>query len=204
MPTSAASESTAGHFDLGPLGGERSRIDRIVTRLDEADDPTERADLGSELVRSTSRYEDTLERTVYPRLAGPADADPAAGLKGRLDELRTAMTVIHERTRHMTPRNVHQSDPQGFEDALDTVVRLLSALLVAQDAELKAVVAGLSVEDAHALTGEIAHVYKVASERPEPPKTALGRLVANANVKLDHIFEDVSTPHHPGAETIDG
>lgn len=76
-PTSDASESTADDVDLGPLRAERARIDRILTRLDETDDLTERADLSSELVRSTSRYEDTLERAVYPRRAAPDEADLA-------------------------------------------------------------------------------------------------------------------------------
>jgi hypothetical protein len=55
---------------LGPLHDERLRIDRIVDRLDLTDDLTERADLASELVRSVSRYEDTLEPTLFGRMDG--------------------------------------------------------------------------------------------------------------------------------------
>jgi hypothetical protein len=93
------SEKDAG-LDFGPLQEERLRIDRIVSRLDVTDDLTERADLASELVRSVSRYEDTIERA--------------------------------------------------------------------------------------------------------PPRTAVGRFFSNAHVKLDHTFEDVATPSHPGADTING
>ena len=60
---------------LGPLHDERLRINRIVDRLDLTDDLTERADLASELVRSVSRYEDTLERTLFPRIDGLDDAE---------------------------------------------------------------------------------------------------------------------------------
>ena len=45
---------------FGGFSEDRLRIDRIVSRLDVTDDPIERADLGSELVRAVSRYEDTL------------------------------------------------------------------------------------------------------------------------------------------------
>ena len=49
---------------FGPLHDERLRIDRIVSRLDITDDLVERADLASELVRSVSRYEDMIERSL--------------------------------------------------------------------------------------------------------------------------------------------
>jgi hypothetical protein len=32
----------------------------------------------------------------------------------------------------------------------------------------------------------------------------VGRFISNAHVKLDHTFEDVATPRHPGADTING
>lgn len=49
---------------FSPLEDERERMERILDRLKVADYLTERAELGSELVRSASRYEDTLERAV--------------------------------------------------------------------------------------------------------------------------------------------
>ena len=54
-----------GHCTVSDCG-----IDRIADRLDVTDDLTERADLASELVRSVSRYEDTLERVLFPRMDG--------------------------------------------------------------------------------------------------------------------------------------
>jgi hypothetical protein len=54
------------------MQGERARIERIASRLDVADDLTGRADLGSELVKSISRYEDTFERALLPMLEGHA------------------------------------------------------------------------------------------------------------------------------------
>ncbi len=55
-----------------------------------------------------------------------------------------------------------------------------------------------------ALSEEVTHAFRTASERPRPPRTAVGRFLSNAHVKLDHTFEDVATPQHPGADTLKG
>src|ERR1700689_3457557 len=107
--------------DFGGFSEDRLRIDRIVSRLDVTDDPTERADLGSELVRAVSRYEDTFERVLRPRLKESGRAPTEAVDRDR-ETLRQAMDEIHQRTMGIDPRNVHASDGQGFEDALTTVV----------------------------------------------------------------------------------
>jgi hypothetical protein len=188
---------------LGPFSEERLRIDRIITRLDETEDLEERADLGSELVRSISRYEDTFERVLLPRLER-SDGGVLRQLDSEREVLRQAMDDIHHRTTGIDPRNVHASDGQGFEDSLTNVVAGARALLAVEDSELGALLDTLSDDERKDLAGEVAHAFRSASERPRPPRTALGRFVSNAHVKLDHTLEDVSTPHHPGADTIDG
>jgi hypothetical protein len=188
---------------LGPLHEERLRIDRIVTRLDVTDDLVERADLGSELVRSVSRYEDTLERAVFSRPEGSADRTLGELSRNR-DQLRDAMTVIHKRTMGIDPRNVHASDAQGFEDALDAVVEGLRALLPAEDRQIAALVGSLGPEDRRQLAEDVAHRFHSASERPRPAHTTVGRIISNAHIKLDHTFEDVAAPTHPGADTVNG
>ena len=72
-------DASEGSLIFGGFSEDRLRIDRIVSRLDVTADPIERADLGSELVRAVSRYEDTFERVLRPRLeeSGPAQIDPA-------------------------------------------------------------------------------------------------------------------------------
>ena len=105
--------------DFGPFSEERARIDRILARLDVTEDLIERADLGSELVRSASRYEDTFERVLLPRLEGSSH-DVLDGLQQDRDHLREAMEDIHQRTMGIDPRNVHAADGQGFEDTLET------------------------------------------------------------------------------------
>jgi hypothetical protein len=188
---------------FGPLYVERLRIDRIVSRLDVADDLAERADLASELVRSVSRYEDTVERSLLVRLT-----DSPSVVLEELDQergqLRELMTVIHKRTMGIDPRNVHAADGQGFEDTLEDVVHRLRALLLGEDRQISALMESLVPEARQKVSDDITHTFRSASERPYPPHTAVGRLLSNAHVKLDHTFEDVATPSHPGADTING
>ena len=188
---------------FSPLEEERERMERILDRLKVADYLTERAELGGELVRSASRYEDTLERAVWSA-APDADAAVLKELESDRSALREVMTKIHEATMHVDARNVHAPDPEGFEDTLNEVCDRLRAILVKEDREIRAIDSALdNDEDRTKLTHDIAHALKNASERPEPPKTALGRLVTNANVKLSHNVEDASPPEHPAADTID-
>ena len=90
LPTERTNSEESGDTPLGsegesvtpgPLREERSRIDRIVSRLDVTNDPTERADLAGELVGSVSRYEDTLERAVFPRMDESAQDRPRNWIK---------------------------------------------------------------------------------------------------------------------------
>ncbi len=194
-PTKKLPESFA------PLEEERGRIERILDRLDVADDSTERADLGSELVRSTSRYEDVLERIAWPLCDG--DGGAMRQLEGDRDALREAMIVIHDATKHIDARNVHAPDPQGFEDALDVVRRDVRSILAKEDDILVAIDAAVSApEEREQFSADLDHAIHNASERPVPPKTAVGRFITNASVKLDKNFEDASTPQHPAADTI--
>jgi hypothetical protein len=190
-------------LNFGPLREERMRIDRIVSRLDVSDDLAERADLASELVRSVSRYEDTIERALFVRLE-PSASVALEELGREREQLREAMAVIHERTMGIDPRNVHASDGQGFEDTIEDVVHRLRALLLGEDRQIAALIGSLGSEDRRQLVEDIAHTFRSASEQPYPPRTAVGRFLSNAHVKLDHTFEDVATPSHPGADTING
>jgi hypothetical protein len=185
---------------LGPLHDERLRIDRIVDRLDLTDDLTERADLASELVRSVSRYEDTLERTLFARMDGLDNEE----LEAQRHHLRDALKLIHERTTGIDPRNVHASHGQTFEDTLSDAVVTLRKLLSVEDRYRASFVERLNPDERGQLTEEIAHAFRSASERPDPPHTAAGRFISNLAVKLDHKFEDVATPTHPGSDTVDG
>lgn len=185
------------------LSEERARIDRITSRLDVTADLIGRADLGSELIRSASRYEDTFERVFAPRLTGSAP-DLLLTLERDREDLRVEMDEIHHRTMGIDARNVHASDGQGFENTLEAVVVKLRALLALEDRQATALLTSLGTDEREEFDKEVAHAFRSASERPRPPRTAVGRLLSNAHVKLDHTFEDVATPHHPGADTVEG
>lgn len=187
--------------DLGPFSEERARIDRITARLDVTEDLIERADLGSELVRSASRYEDTYERALLPRLKASSQ-DVLDELQRDRDRLREAMEDIHRRTMGIDPRNVHAADGQGFEDTLDVVVVDLRALLGKEDREVAMLMENLGPGERSQLAEEVAHSFRGASERPRPPRTPVGRILSNTRVKLDHTLEDVATPQHPGADIL--
>lgn len=208
-PTELSSESGGAAVPAAPwhltsvLAEERARIERILARLQETDDLVERADLGSELVRAASRYEDTLEQS-YLKAEPAAGGDTGAKLEEDRDALRSVMTVIHEDTMHVDPRNVHAPDPQGFEDALSEVISRLRSILDDEDRLVGSRLTGASAADRAALEEQAAHAYRHASERPRPPRTRLGRALANAHVKLDHTLEDVATPQHPGAGVVRG
>jgi hypothetical protein len=204
MVEPAKRESQEGLLTFGEFSEDRLRIDRIIERLDVTDDLSERADLGSELVRAVSRYEDTFERVLRPRLVGSGSDHLLDEQDRDREELRQVMDEIHQRTMGIDPRNVHASDGQGFEDALAAVVAKVRTLVVLEDREIADVVATLDSPQRQELTDEVIHAHRSASERPRPPRTTVGRFLSNAHVKLDHTFEDVATPHHPGADTVDG
>jgi hypothetical protein len=202
MVEPAKNNSEEKALAFGGFSEDRLRIDRIVERLDVAEDLVERADLGSELVRAVSRYEDTFERTLRHRLEG-SEGDLETLDRDR-EALREAMDDIHERTMGIDPRNVHASDGQGFEDALSEVVAKARALLMLEDQEIAALLQSLDALQRQELGEQVILAYRSASERPQPPRTAVGRFLSNAHVKLDHTLEDVSTPRHPGADTVQG
>jgi hypothetical protein len=196
-------EREAGSPTFGAFSEDRTRIERITSRLDVTGDLIERADLGSELVRAVSRYEDTFERAFLPRLQ-ESDPDLFQDLDQDRAALRDTMDEIHQRTMGIDPRNVHASDGQGFEDALTSVVEKTRALLVVEDRQIAALWDSLGEDERQGVTDEVTRAFRNASERPYPPRTSVGRFLSNAHVKLDHTLEDVSTPRHPGADTVDG
>ncbi|HZU79045.1 MAG TPA: hemerythrin domain-containing protein [Acidimicrobiales bacterium] len=198
-----ADDRAGGTALLEPLKEDRRRIETIVGRLRTADEPGARADLASELVRAVSRHEDTVERALVPELHGRLDERDVELQSRQRQQLREAMTVIHERTAHIDPRNVHASDPEGFEQAVDTVLEMLPSHLDAIDRAVASATGSLSADERRALAKAVEKAARNASERPVPPRTAVGRALSNLHVKLDHTVEDVATPHHPETDRLE-
>jgi hypothetical protein len=189
---------------LRPLLDDQARIERILDRLEITEDLTERADLASELVRAASRHEDVVERAVLPALVGNTDETALGRLATKRAALRKAMDYIHHRTQHMAPRNAHAGDAQGLEDAIFEVTEMLRAILSDEDTNVIARVQLLDPLAQENLKKAVAKASRSAAERPKKARTSLGRRASNMATRLDHLFEDASTPGHPGAETIDG
>jgi hypothetical protein len=104
----------------------------------------------------------------------------------------------------MAPRNAHAGDAQGLEDAIFDVTERLRVILSDEDTNVIALVHGLGPPAQEELKKAVDKASRNATERPKQPRTSIGRMASNIATKLDHVLEDVSTPDHPGAETIDG
>lgn len=113
---------------LAELQDDYDRVIRITDRLDHATVAEERADLATELVRAGSRYEDVLERAVVPDVLGESDNDLLASLASQRTALRETLEYIHQRTKHLAPRNAHAGDPDALEDAIDKAVAQIRRL----------------------------------------------------------------------------
>lgn len=188
---------------LEGLEGERARIIRIIQRLGELRSPdtlAERADLAHELVRAASRYCDVMGRVVLPFLRAHGTGDLDALDTG--DAVSTAMEEVHRRTSHIDPRNAHTGDAQGLEDAIGVVVEGVAAQLRHEDTALPGALERLDADDQLALTSQVASAVRHASEHPRAPRSRVARVLRNAEVKLDNLIEDVSTPNHPGAPVV--
>ncbi len=189
---------------IAPLRAERDRLLQIIDEVVATDDPTTRADLGAELVRTCSRYEDVKDRCVYPALEKAGT--PAQTLSAiRRDEapIRDAMEVIRKRTLHMTPANVHADDPEGFDHALEGLVDCLESHLGREERDLFPLLDELSTDAATELADDVTHALKHASEKPKPSHNPVGRAIGNLGAALERTVEDASTPRHPGRHKLE-
>lgn len=189
---------------LEALEDDRAQIERILDRLAVTEDLPERADLASELVRAASRHEYVVETAVLPAVEGRLDRPTRERLIAQRDELRQSMDYIHKRTQHLAARNAHADDPQGLEDAIADVAKKLRTVLTDEDTNVHGVVQVLDPSAKRDVQKAVEKASRNPAERPKPARTSLGRMASNIATKIDHVLEDVATPDHRGAETIDG
>jgi hypothetical protein len=145
-----------------------------------------------------------IEHAVLPFLDDRLDDSVREQMAWRRTELRESMDYIHRRTQHLAARNAHAGDPQGLEDAIADVSQKLPTLLAQEEAATAALIDGLDPDAHRGLEAAVEKASRHAAERPKPARTAFGRMVSNVATKIDHAFEDVATPDHAGAGTIDG
>jgi hypothetical protein len=188
---------------LQPLEENRRELLVALDLLDRTGDPTVRADLASELVGITARYEDVKGRVVYPAVRATG-LDEAEIERAEVDQqsVRTALGDIRRRTRHIKPDYVHADDPEGFEAALAGLTEAIRSHGGHEDAVLFPALRGLDAPAADRLRGEVAHAVEHASTHPDPPHNPIGRAVVAVEERLEHDVKDESTQVHPGVDRL--
>jgi hypothetical protein len=189
--------------ELAELRHEVSVIDQILGRLDVSTDLPERAELAGELVRAASRYADIVERAVEPLVRQHQPAAVVDELDRSREQVRAALEPIQEATMHVDPRNVHAPDPQGFEDALGHAMEEVSEQLAREEDVPEAAIDDASPAERAALAAQVRVAARDASEWPRPPKTHVGRRVANARVHIDRLLRRLTTSTREGIEPLD-
>jgi hypothetical protein len=188
---------------LVPLEANRRELFAILDLLDRSTELVVRADLASELVGISARYEDVKARVVYPALrtsgAESRDVDRAEETQ-RL--VRDALSDIRRRTRHVKPDYVHADDPEGFEHALIRLVVAIRIHTEHEDNVLFPVLAGLSPRASEDLFAHVAHAVKHASTHPNPPHNRVGRAIVAVDEELERKVKDESTQEHPGVDAL--
>lgn len=189
---------------LAAVDHDQARLDAIVARLESSNDHTERADLVTELIKTASRLEDVKSRAVYPALVGMLGADDPSLAVAQRDHarLRELMAEMRAVTRHTLPRDVHFPDPDGIDRRIDELCLAVKAHVEQEDKELFGALDELDPNQAADLDGAVAAAAKDAVEHPRPPKSRLGRWLADWESRWDHVFEDTPTGNHPGRDQL--
>jgi hypothetical protein len=188
---------------LAPLEANRRELFATLDLLDQTTEPVVRADLASELVGISSRYEDVKARVVYPALR----TSGAAGQEvDRAEEdqrsVREGLSDIRQRTQHVKPDYVHADDPEGFESALTKLIEAVRIHTEHEDSVLFPVLAELDPRASEDLFANVEHAVKHASTHPKPPQSRVGRAIVAVNEKLERNLKDESTQEHPGVDEL--
>ena len=188
---------------LGPLTENRNELLATIDALDEERDLTPRAELAIELVGSLARYEDVLDRVVYPNLrkirADWVELDRADSDQSTIREL---LGDVRDRTQNVKPSNVHASDPEGFESLLDRLVDSLRMQLDHEDETLFPLFSQLDGPEVAELSDEVGNAVAHASTLPHPPHSTIGRAVTGVMEKLNRSVHDQSTVSHPETDKL--
>jgi hypothetical protein len=188
---------------LVPLEANRRELFATLDLLDQTTEPVIRADLASELVGISARYEDVKARVVYPALRhGGADSQEVDRAEEDQRSVRDGLSDIRQRTQHVKPDYVHADDPEGFEHALRTLVEAIRVHTEHEDSVLFPVLVELDPRASEDLLANVEQAVKHASTHPNPPQNRVGRAIVAVNEKLERSVKDESTQQHPGVDEI--
>jgi hemerythrin-like domain-containing protein len=186
---------------LAPLGEDRRRLEAVLELLEETSEPEVRADLADEAIRLCARYEDVMERAVYPMLR--KDNRPQVDRAEREQrQVRAAMRDMRARTRHVQPIDAHASDPEGFEQSLDELIDVIRTSLAREDQDLLPMAGRLDADAQAELHNQVERTLAHASTHPDPPRNRIGHALASVMDKVDRTIRDSSTTWHPGLELL--
>jgi hypothetical protein len=188
---------------LVPLTEIRGQLRAVLDLLDQEREPTPRADLATELVGVSARYEDVVDRVVYPALREISQDQPQLD-RAESDQvaIREALADLRHRTQNVKPSNVHVSDPEGFEELLDRLVDSIRMHLDHEDEMLFPLLDQLSGPQADELRDDVEQAVAHASTSPHPPHSTVGRAVMGVMEKLNRKVHDQSTVSHPEIDQL--
>jgi Hemerythrin HHE cation binding domain len=188
---------------LAPLAENRQQLSATLDLLDRTSELVIRADLASELVGISARYEDVKARVVYPALrSNGANSNEIDRAEENQRSVRDALSDIRRRTRHVKPDYVHADDPEGFEEALSGLVEAIRIHTEHEDNVLFPRLADLDAQTSDELLVNVEYAVTHASTHPNPPHSRIGRAIIAAGEKLEHDVKDESTPQHPGVDKL--
>jgi hypothetical protein len=171
--------------------------------LDQSTEPVIRADLASELVGISSRYEDVKARVVYPALRTcGADSQEVDRAEEDQRSVRDALMDVRRRTQHVKPDYVHSDDPEGFESALNGLIGAIRAHTEHEDSMLFPVLVEVNIRASEDLFVNVEHAVRHASTHPNPPHSRFGRAIVAVDERLERNLKDESTQEHPGVDEL--
>ncbi|HWE68140.1 MAG TPA: hemerythrin domain-containing protein [Acidimicrobiales bacterium] len=186
---------------LAPLNDDRRRLDAVLELLEETSEPEARADLADEAVRLCARYEDVMERVLYPLLRRDSRLQVDRAEREQR-QVRAALRDMRARTRHVHPIDAHASDPEGFEQSLGELIDLIRSHLSQEDQDLLPMANRLGADAQAELHNRIERAVVHASSHPSPPHNRIGHALVNLMDKVDRTIRDSSTTWHPGLDLL--
>ncbi len=190
-------------FALHALANQRSLLTRCLDALDEPRPAVERAEVARLTAILAARYENVLTDAFYPQIADTLGERSQVELaKVRLARARVAIGVIRSDSRGVAWIGSHVIDPQDSEAHIDAMALSLRDLMQFEDSELFGLVGLLSPTDLDRLRGTIEDACSHQTSLPQPPDNALIRKLAEIKETVSLLFNDQSTPWHPGIDAV--
>jgi hypothetical protein len=193
-----------GVMESTGFDAKQDRLDAMLVEIGRSESLVERADLAYEISMDAARLENVKADVLYPALA---DVTNAAGPLSRAEadqaRVRQSMDAVRKLTRNVQPIDAHVHDPEGFEQAVETMIGELSSHLDQERREVLPLVVHLSGQDAKILSQAIDRAVEHASTLPDPPDNRIARVFAGAKEALDNAFGDQSTPWRPGLARLE-